>query len=69
MLTAEKRDGLASIISTQCSTCRYKVDSETSPKVSGMTGYSRWGVNLVAVRGHMSTGGGHSTLCLIFEFR
>ena len=62
MLTAEKRDGLASIISTQCSTCGYKVDLETSRKVSGMTGYSRWEVNLAAVWGQMSSGGGHSTL-------
>lgn len=68
MLTAEKRDGLASIISTQCSTCGYKVDLETSRKVSGRTGYSRWEVNLAAVWGQMSTGGGHSTLTESMSF-
>ena len=68
MLTAEKRDGLASIISTECSTCGYKVDLETSQKVSGMTGYSRWEVNLAAVWGQMSTGGGHSTLTETMSF-
>ena len=62
MLTAEKRDGLASIISTQCSTCGYQVDLETSQKVSGMSGYKRWEVNLAAVWGQMSTGSGHASL-------
>ena len=62
MLTAEKKDGLASIISTQCFPCGIKINLETSRKVSCVTGYHRWEVNLAAVWGQMTTGGGHSPL-------
>ena len=62
MLTAEKKDGLASVISTQCSSCGFKINLQTSRKVCCVTGYSGWEVNIAAVWGQMTTGGGHSTL-------
>ena len=61
-LLGEKRDGLASIVSTECTGCGYKINLETSPKVKGPSGYNCWEVNLAAVWGQMSTGGGHSSL-------
>lgn len=62
VLVGEKRDGLASIISTECSSCGYTIQLETSSKVKGPTGYHRWEVNLAAVWGQMSTGSGHASL-------
>ena len=62
MLTAEKKDGLASVVSTQCSSCGFKINLQTSRKVCCVTGYRGWEVNLAAVWGQMTTGGGHSTL-------
>ena len=56
------RDGLASILSTCCSTCGYVIQLETSDKVRGPRGYRRWECNLAAVWGQMSTGGGHAQL-------
>ena len=57
----EKRDGLASILSTECG-CGHKINLETSRKIKGPSGYHRWEINLAAVWGQMATGGGHSTL-------
>ena len=62
ILTGETRAGLASIISSRCSNSNDTVLLETSRKVSGPKGYSRWECNLAAVWGQMSTGGGHSRL-------
>ena len=62
MLTGEKKDGLASIISSRCSKCGHSITLETSHKVTGRKGYQRWECNLAAVWGQMSTGGGHSRL-------
>ena len=62
LLAGEKRDGLASIISTRCSQCDHSILLETSHKVKGPRGYRRWECNLAAVWGQMSTGGGHSKL-------
>ena len=62
ILAGEKRDGLASIISTKCSHCGHSILLETSHKVKGPRGYRRWECNLAAVWGQMSTGGGHSKL-------
>lgn len=62
LLEGEKRDGLAAIILSRCSKCNYTILLETSRKVKGPRGYSRWESNLAAVWGQMSTGGGHSKL-------
>ena len=62
LISGEKQNGLAAIISTRCSKCTYTITLETSRKVKGPRGYSRWECNLAAVWGQMSTGGGHSKL-------
>ena len=62
ILKGEVRDGLASILSTCCSTCGNTIQLETSEKVQGPRGYHRWESNLAAVWGQMSTGGGHTQL-------
>lgn len=61
-LIAEKRNGLASIISTKCNSCDHIIKLETSRKVKGPRNYYRWECNLAAVWGQMSTGGGHAKL-------
>ena len=61
-LAGEVRDGLASILSTCCSTCGHTITLETSEKVKGPNGYRWWESNLAAVWGQMATGGGHSQL-------
>ena len=61
-MKGESRDGLASILSTSCSTCGDVIQLETSDKVQGPRGYRRWECNLAAVWGQMSTGGGHTQL-------
>ena len=60
-LAGEKRYGLASILSSRC-TCGYEIILESSNKVKGPLGYTRWECNLGAVWGQMTTGGGHSPL-------
>ena len=62
VLVGERRDGLASIVSSRSSKCGYNIQLETSTKVRGPKGYQRWECNLAAVWGQMSTGGGHSKL-------
>ena len=56
-LAGEKRYGLASILSSQC-TCGYEIVLESSNKVKGPLGYMRWECNLAAVWGQMITGVG-----------
>ncbi len=62
VLYGETRHGLASILRGHCPTCNHRITLETSPKVKGPRGYSRWECNLAAVWGEMTTGGGHSRL-------
>lgn len=62
ILSGEVRDGLASVLSTRCSTCGETLTLETAQKVQGPRGYRRWECNLAAVWGQMATGGGHSQL-------
>ena len=62
VLKGEVREGLASIISTRCSTCSHTITLMTSDKVKGPRGYSSWECNLAAMWGQMMTGGGHSQL-------
>lgn len=62
VLTGEKRNGLASILSTKCTNCGFKILFPTSKKVKGPRGIARWECNLAAVWGQMTTGGGHTTL-------
>ena len=61
-LIGESREGLASVMTTQCSSCDHKIVLETSNKVKGPNNYRRWEVNLAAVWGQMATGGGHKKL-------
>ena len=61
-LTGEKRDGLASILSSSCSKCGHKISFATSKKVKGPRYISRWESNLAAVWGQMVTGGGYASL-------
>lgn len=61
-LIGENRDGLASILTSQCSTCDYKITLETSKKVKGPHNYNRWECNLAAVWGQIMTCGGHRKL-------
>ena len=61
-LNGETRAGLVSIFTAHCFTCQHTIRLETSKKVKGPCGYSRWECNLAAVWGQMSTGTGHSQL-------
>ena len=62
ILSGETRQGLASILAGQCSTCKHTINLETSSKVKGPSENCRWECNLAAVWGQMATGGGHSHL-------
>ena len=62
VLSGEVREGLASVLSTRCSTCGDTIILETAQEVEGPRGYHRWECNLAAVWGQMATGGGHSQL-------
>ena len=62
ILNGEIRHGLASIFSGTCSKCEHTITLETSSKVKGPSGYTRWECNLGAVWAQMATGGGHSHL-------
>ena len=61
-MNGETRDGLASILSGECSVCRHTITLATSRKVKGPRGYNQWECNLAAVWGQMATVGGHSQL-------
>ena len=58
----ERREGLASVFTIQCSGCNEKFTLPTSIKVKGPSGHQYWENNVAAVWGQMSTGGGHTTL-------
>ena len=60
--TREIRNGLASIIKGACDTCDHTIILQTSKKVKGPCGYSRWECNVAAVWGQMSAGQGHRQL-------
>ena len=62
VLTGEMRQGLASILYSECTKCGHKIQLDTSDKVVGPKGYNRWECNLAAVWGQMVTGGGHACL-------
>ena len=62
VLSGEVRNGLAFVLSGQCSACKHTVKLQTSKKVNGSHRYSRWECNLAAVWGQMATGGAHSQL-------
>lgn len=61
-LVGEKKDGLASILSSSCIKCGYIIQLETSKKVKGPRGCLRWECNLAAVWGNMASGSGHTHL-------
>ncbi len=62
VLAGEVRNGLASILTSRCSTCGHTITLETAQKVKGPKGYRRWECDLAAVWGQVVTGGGHSQL-------
>ncbi len=62
VFNGEVRNGLASILFGQCPICKHVIKLQTSKKVKGPQGYSRWECNLAVVWGQMATGGGHSQL-------
>ena len=55
VLAGEARDGLASVLSSNCATCGHNISLQTSRKVKGPRGYLRWECNLAAVWGQMVT--------------
>ncbi len=62
VLSGESKDGIASVLTAQCKSCKLEINFPTSSKVAGPTGNNRWECNLSAVWGQMSNGGGHSHL-------
>jgi len=56
------RNGMASVLSAKCSSCRMEIAFSTSQKVEGVGSGKRWECNVAAVWGQMSTGGGHAHL-------
>ena len=61
-MTLVEQERLASVFSGECSACDNSIGLETSSKVKGPRGYSRWETNLASVWSQMATGGGHSQL-------
>ena len=58
-LEMETRYGLASILSSRCSTCGHAITLQSSEKVIGPNGVLRWEINLDAIWGQMFTGTGN----------
>jgi len=56
------REELASILSLRCAVCNAVFIFATSSRIQKITGGVCWECNLAAVRGQMTTGGGHTTL-------
>ena len=50
-LVEQERDGLASVLLGECSHCDESIAFETSAKIKGPHGYSRWETNLASVLG------------------
>ena len=61
-LVEQERDGLASVLLGECSHCDESIAFETSAKIKGPRGYSRWETNLASIWGQMVTGEGHTQL-------
>ena len=58
-----RREGLASTLLAECSTCKGTLHLESSAKVKGSgSKKTRYAVNVGAVLGQMATGGGHARL-------
>ena len=51
-------NGMASVLSAKCSSCRMEIAFSTSQKVQGVGSGNHWECNVAAVWGQMSTGGG-----------
>lgn len=62
MINEKHRDGLSSLLTSQCSKCREEFPLSTSSRVKGLSGKHSWESNIAAVWGQMTTGGGYSTL-------
>ena len=58
VLSGEKRNGLASILSCKCTSSDQEMSFSTSTKVASTKGNQYWTSNLAAVWGQMVTGGG-----------
>ena len=62
MTGEHNREGLASVLSARCSSCRLEVVFPTSSTVTGVGAGQQWECNLAAVSGQLSTGSGHAPL-------
>ena len=51
VLSGESKDGIASVLTAQCKSCKLEINFPTSSKVAGPTGNNRWECNLSAVWG------------------
>ena len=56
------RNGMSSVLSAKCSSCRADIAFSTSHKIGGVGSGKRWESNLAAVWGQMASGGGHARL-------
>ena len=56
------RNGMSSVLSAKCSSCRADIAFSTSHKIGGVGNGKRWESNLAAVWGQMASGGGHARL-------
>ena len=54
--------GLATVLSVKCTKCKSKFRIESSKRVKTADRHQRWVVNVAAVPGQMSTGGGATLL-------
>ena len=64
MLEGETHVGLATVISARCTNCHheFKINSSTASTTHFATGAKKWHINIAAVLGQMSTGGGNARL-------
>ena len=61
-IEGETNAGLAVVFSAACSKCGAHYSVGSSHQITTNDGKRRWGVNMAAVLGQMSTGGGHTRL-------
>ena len=62
MLEGETHVGLATVISARCTNCHQEFKISSSTYTTTSTGAKKWHINIAAVLGQMSTGGGNARL-------
>ena len=62
MLEGETHVGLATVISARCTNCHHEFKINSSTYTTTSTGAKKWHINIAAVLGQMSTGGGNARL-------